>query len=104
MAALLKHEPETIFINTWAEAGTFDLVVNSTVSHSLRRQRLDLLDVNCVLKSGRVTSSDMLDSLGLWTVRGETTEGDWLEALIVVRSADPEVELLKVMKLKRSEK
>lgn len=104
MAALRQHETETIFINAWAEAGTYDLVVNATVSNLLRRQRLDLVDANHVLKTGRVTRSDMIESRGLWNVRGETTEGDLLDVLIAVRSAEPEVELLQVLKVRRSEK
>lgn len=98
MAALRQHEAETTFINAWAEVGTYDLVVNAAVSASMRRQKLDLLDVNNVLKTGRVVGSDMIGSRGLWDVRGQTTEGVWLVVRIAVSSAEPEVELLQVIK------
>ena len=101
MAAVRKHEVETTFINSWAEAGTYDLIVTTPISASMRREGVDLLDVHHVLKTGRVTRSDMLESRGLWEVRGETVDDVLLDVEIAVASATLEVELLEVLKVRR---
>ncbi|MBG6211717.1 hypothetical protein IWQ49_006408 [Labrenzia sp. EL_126] len=99
--AAIKHEVETEFINLWAETD-YDLVVNATVSSSMRRQGLDLLDVNFVMKTGMVINSDMRDSRGLWCVRGETVDDVELDLTVLVESSNYQVELLRVVKVIRS--
>jgi hypothetical protein len=100
----IRHEVETTYINQWVEMGTYELVVNSTMAQEMRRQRVDLVDVNHVLKTGSVVESDMLDTRGLWDVQGPTIDGDVLELKIAVVSSACEVELLRIIKLKRRRK
>lgn len=101
MAAQRKHELETTFINAWVETGVYSLVVNMTVAASMRRQQIDLIDVNHVLRTGLVVRSDMLESRGLWDVSGRTVDGVRLELKIAVVSAEYEVELLRILKVQR---
>ena len=70
MSAQLKCEIETTYINTWVETGVYSLVVNTVVASQMLRFRIDLLDVNFVLRTGFVVRSDMLGSRGLWMFAG----------------------------------
>lgn len=92
-----KHELETTFINLWVEAGIYELVVSTTIADTLHRLKIDLVDVNYVLKTGSVVRSDMLESRGLWDVRGKTTDEVPLEITIAVVSSSYEVELLRIV-------
>jgi hypothetical protein len=100
----IKCEVETTYINQWVEMGAYELVVNVTTANEMRLQSVDLVDINYVLGTGRVVQSDMLDSRGLWDVLGGTIDGDLLELQIAVVSSECEVELLRIMKLKRRRK
>lgn len=93
------HEVETSYINLWAEAGAYGLEVNTPVSAALTRQKLDLVDVNFVLKTGEVIRSDMIGERGLWIVHGTTADEEKIELKIAVRSSEYDVELLQVVKL-----
>ncbi|HVV94270.1 MAG TPA: hypothetical protein VHD15_12710 [Hyphomicrobiales bacterium] len=97
-----KFKVETTFINSWVETGVYELVVNSTVAEAMRRQKVDLVDVNCVLRTGSVVRSDMDESRGLWDVRGKTVDGIVLELKIAVISTEYEVELLRIVTVRRS--
>lgn len=96
------HELETSYINLWVEAGVYELVVSVGISQTLHDLRIDLTDVNHVLRTGSVVRSDMLENRGLWDVRGSTTEGVALEVTISVISSEYTVELLKIEKVRRS--
>lgn len=96
MAAKLKHAVETTFLNSWAEAGVYDLKVNKPVWEQMRRLGMDLLDVIYVLRTGVVVESDMIGSKGLWTVRGKTVEEKGIEVRIAVVSTEYNVELLRI--------
>lgn len=102
MAAKPKHAVETTFINSWVETGVYSLVVNATVAEQMRRLKIDLVDVNYILRTGRVVRSDMVESKGLWNVLGRTVDGAALEVIITVISAEYEVELLRIVKVQRS--
>lgn len=99
-----KHEVETTYINEWVETGVYDLVVNLRVAREMRAEGIDIVDVHHVLRTGRVVRSDMLESRGLWNVKGETIDGVRLEVQIAVESGQCEVELLRIVWLKRSVK
>jgi hypothetical protein len=99
--AAVKHEIETTYINLWVEAGVYELVVNRTISEALRRLKIDLTDVNYVLKTGAVVDSDMIESRGLWCVRGDTIDELRLEITIAVISNEYEVEVLRIVKVRR---
>ena len=101
MAAQPKHEFETTFINTWVETGVYSLVVNMTVAAQMRRLKVDLVDINYVLRTGYVFRSDMDESKGLWDVRGQTVDGVTLEVKIAVISSSCEVELLRIVTVER---
>ena len=101
LAAVLKYTIETNFINSWVETGVYNLVVNTTVAEQLRRLRVDLVDVNHVLRTGLVVRSDMIESKGLWDVRGPTVDGVLLEIKIAVVSSEYEVELLRIIAVER---
>ena len=58
------------------------------------------MDVNHVLRTGRVIRSDMIGRRGLWDVRGETVDGVILEITIAVISTEYEVEILEVERVK----
>lgn len=96
-----KHEVETTYINLWAETA-YDLVVSSAMSHEMHRLGIDLVDVNYVLKTGSVVSSDMIDYRGLWVVHGATLDGGRLKLVIAVVSSECEVELLRIVDVRRS--
>jgi hypothetical protein len=100
----IRHEIETTYINEWVEMGAYELVVNVATAQEMRRQRVDLVDINYVLRTGTVVQSDMLDSRGLWDVLGGTVDGDLLELQIAVVSSECEVELLRIVKMKRRRK
>lgn len=100
----IRHEVETTYINEWVEVGAYELVVNAKTADEMRRQSVDLVDINYVLRTGRVVQSDMLDARGLWDVLGETIDGDLLNLQIAVVSSECEVELLRIIKLKRRRK
>ena len=102
--AAVSHQTETIYINSWVEDGIYELVVNTTIADTMRRLKIDLVDVNHVLKTGSVVSSDMLESRGLWDVRGTTVDEVVLDVTIAVVSSECEVELLRIVKVRRSEK
>lgn len=99
-----KLEFETTYINLWVEAGVYELVINSTIAEMLHRLKIDLVDVNHVLKTGSVVRSDMLENRGLWDVRGATVDSMFLEITVAVVSSDYEVELLRIVEVRRSEK
>lgn len=101
MAAQRKHEVETTYINSWVESGVYSLVVNVTVAAEMRRQRLDLVDINHLLRTGNVVRSDMAESKGLWDVRGRLVDGAQVEVKVAVVSAECEVELLRILKVQR---
>jgi hypothetical protein len=63
-----------------------------------------LVDVNNALKTGHVVRSDMLESRGLWDVVGETVDDEVLDLQVAVVSSECEVELLRVMKVRRRRK
>jgi hypothetical protein len=67
----------------------------------MRRINVDLVDVNHVLRTGIVVESDMLDSKGLWDVRGKTVDAATLEMKIAVIAAECEVELLRIVAVNR---
>lgn len=100
----IRHEVETTFINQWVEFGAYELVVGVTTAEEMRSQRIDLVDINYVLRTGRVVASDMLESRGLWDVVGVTIDGDTLDLQIAVVSSECEVELLRVVKIRRRRK
>jgi hypothetical protein len=100
--AALKHEIETAFINLWVEEGLYELVVSARIGQTLRELKIDLMDVNHVLKTGNVVESDMLENRGLWNVRGKTVDDVSLILTIAVISSEYEVELLRIVKVKRS--
>lgn len=104
MGAKLKHPVETTFINEWVETGAYDLIVNLTVAGQMRRLKVDLLDVNHVLRTGIVVRSDMQEAKGLWSVRGDTVEEVTLEIRIAVVSSECEVELLRILRVERSKR
>jgi hypothetical protein len=101
LAAVPKYKIETEFINGWVETGVYSLVVNASVATQLRRLRVDLVDVNYVLRTGFVVKSDMLESRGLWDVRGATIDGALLEIRIAVVSSECEVELVRIVSVER---
>lgn len=101
--AAVRHQVETTFINSWVEDGAYELVVNTAIAATMRRLEIDLVDVNHVLKTGEVFRSDMLESRGLWEVRGTTVNDVVLDIEIAVVSSECEVELLRIVKVKRSE-
>ena len=101
MSAQLKHEVETTFINEWVESGAYSLVVSTTVAEQMRRLRIDLVDVNYVLRTGIVVQSDMIETKGLWDVRGKTVDSATIEMKIAVVSSECEVELLRIIMVKR---
>lgn len=101
MAALAKYELETTFINTCVETGAYSLVVTRSMAATLRDLRVDLVDVNYLLRTGFVVRSDMDESRGLWDVRGKTVDGMMLEIRIAVISSIPEVELLQIISIER---
>ncbi|RFB78595.1 hypothetical protein [Methylovirgula sp. 4M-Z18] len=102
--AAARHDLETTYINEWVETGVYELVVNTTVSAQMRRQGIDLVDVNHVLRTGRVVRSDMIGRRGLWDVLGTTVEDISVGIRVAVVSSEYEVELLQVVKVKRSRK
>ncbi|MBZ9886410.1 hypothetical protein LB559_00425 [Mesorhizobium sp. BR1-1-3] len=102
--AAVRHDIETTYINEWVETGAYELVVNTTIAATMRRLKIDLVDVNHVLRTGKVVRSDMLDARGLWDVRGITVDDITLEIMIAVVSSEYEVELLRIIKVRRSEK
>jgi len=102
--AAARNKIETTYINTWVDTGVYELVVNSTVAAVMRRLKIDLLDVNHVLRTGDVIRSDMLESRGLWDVRGETVDNVTLDIKIAVVSSEYEVELLRIVKVRRRKK
>jgi hypothetical protein len=102
--AAARHDLETTYINEWVETGAYELVINTTIAATMRRLKIDLVDVNHVLKTGMVVRSDMLDARGLWDVRGATVDNVTLEIMIAVVSSEYEVELLRIVKVRRSEK
>lgn len=89
---------ETEFINLWADAGNYRLVVRQEISDLMRRLGFDLVDVNQVLKRGSVISSDMIEQRGLWEVYGVTVDAVQLTATIAVNSNTNEVEILDLVK------
>lgn len=97
-----EYEVETTFINAWVETGAYELEVSAEMTAKLGRSRLDLLDVNFVLKTGHVVNSDMLGSRGLWDVLGRNVDGVLLLLRVAVVSAACQVELLRVDRMKRS--
>lgn len=100
----VRHEVETTYINEWVEFGAYELVVSAITANEMRSQRVDLVDINHALKTGRVVASDMLDNRGLWDVVGVTVDNEILELRVAVVSSECEVELLRVMKVKRRRK
>ncbi len=101
MAAKNQHVVETTFINEWAETGVYNVKVNGPVSEQMLRHRIDLLDINMILRTGRVVRSGMFGSQGLWNVRGHTADAHKLEIVITVISAFNEVELLRIVSVQR---
>jgi hypothetical protein len=101
MAAQRKHAVETNFINAWVETGVYNVVINMNVAAQMRRLHVDLLDVNFVLRTGVVVRSDMIESRGLWDVRGKTVDGAALEIKIAVISSVYEVEVLRIVMVQR---
>lgn len=93
------NDLETTYINEWVETGAYELTVGTPAAAQLRRLGVDLLDVNFVLRTGRVVRSDMLDQRGLWDVVGTNVDGILVEIQIAVVSATCEVELLRIGKL-----
>jgi len=102
--ATAPYKIETTFINNWSDGGFYELEVNINTSEAMRRQNIDLVDVNHVLKTGDVVRSDMLDTKGLWDIYGETIDGVELELKILVNSTEFEVGLVRVIKVKRNSK
>lgn len=100
----VRHEVETTYINHWVECGVYELVVSAKIADEMRNQRVDLVDVNNALKTGTVVRSDMLESRGLWDVVGVTVDDEGLDLQIAVVSSECEVELLRVMKVRRRRK
>ena len=101
MGAAAKFEFETTFINSVIGAGAYGLTVTITASRGMRQAGVDLCDVNHVLLTGKVVRSDMLESRGLWDVRGWTVEGIYLELTVAVISSEYDVELLEVVIVKK---
>ena len=101
MSAQPKYKLETDYLNSWVESGAYSLVVNRTISQKLRRLRIDLVDVNYVLRHGQVVRSDMLESRGLWDVLGSTADDIAVELTVAVISSVCEVELLQIITVER---
>ena len=102
MGSKVTHRVETTYINSWVESGVYSLIVNLNVAAQMRRLKVDLIDINHVLRTGAVMRSDMVEHKGLWNVRGRTTESLTLEIVIAVVSSQCEVELLRIIKVERS--
>lgn len=100
--AAIKHEVETTYINSWVESGVYELVINQTMAGAMRRHKIDLVDINYVLRSGRVVHSDMLERRGLWDIEGITVDGVSLIIRVAVVSSEYEVELLRILNVERS--
>lgn len=97
----VRHKIETTYINQWVECGAYELEVKTETADEMRRQGVDLVDINYVLRTGKVIASDMLESRGRWDVTGGTIDGELLELQIAVDSSECEVELLRVLKIRR---
>ena len=69
----------------------------------MRAAGVDLCDVIYVLANGRVVRSGMLESCGLWDVRGWTLDGIFLELTVAVISSEYDVELLEVVVVRKRE-
>lgn len=94
---------ETDFINEWAKTKgrPLGLTVNRAKVGHLGGSRPCLADVLHLLREGDVVASDMTGQRGLWTIVGETTDGDLVELEIAVESEECEVELRCVEVLRR---
>lgn len=92
---LPRYHIETECINQLAVDG-YDLSVNCSVSPSLRRLGVNLIDVRHVLARGKVVKSDMLEERGLWVVTGGLVDGGQLTVTVAVRSNEHDVEILEV--------
>ena len=102
MGAQRKYAFETEFINGLMETGIYSLTVTRKARADMRAAAVDLCDVAYVLSTGRVVSSDMLESRGLWDVRGKTVEGAFLILTVAIISAEYDVELLEIIVVQRN--
>lgn len=96
-----KHDLETTYINEWAET-EFAIIICKEIAQLLHQIKIDLVDINHVMKTGEVIHSDMIDSKGLWTVRGTTVDEVCIDLEVAVVSSEYEVELLQILEVKRS--
>jgi len=101
MSAQPNFQIETSFIRSWIEMGDCNIVVNISAGKKMRELEIDLVDINYVLRVGRVVESDMDESRGLWKVLGKTLDGQTLELSVAVISSECSVELLRILKVSR---
>lgn len=99
MSASVKFEVETTYINTFVQDGGYGLSWTVRAGEQMRACGVDLVDVNQVLRSGRVFESDYVDGVGgLWSVFGKTTENLGLNVSVTVVSSEYRVKVVFVEK------
>lgn len=97
MNALSEDEfyVETTFLHELA--GHYGMTITVHYDCDLKDCDLDLNDILQVCRTGYVVQTDMSESLGYWTVFGETVDSVEVELEIAVASEEMEVELHKVI-------
>lgn len=100
MSAQRKFAIETGYIRAFVGAG-YSITVCIPVSESMRAQGFCLPDVHYLIRTGRVTHSDMLEMRGLWTMSGRNVDGIHMRVTFLVEAEEYDVELIKVVRVER---
>jgi uncharacterized DUF497 family protein len=102
LAARLKHQIETTYINEFMRDHAYGVGWTGKVDGDMARAKVDLADVNQVLRAGQVGRSDMTASgEGLWWVYGKTVDQLTLEVTVTVVAQEYRVTIIGVRKQSR---
>jgi hypothetical protein len=93
----LAHAVETDWVRQYARTYLPSDAAFKFRPALLRREKVTLIDIRNVLRSGTVVFSDKLDDPGaLWVVKGSDTDGRQIAVTLHVISETVSVELLDV--------